>query len=94
MTVEALDLGDILFFFLDDVSISTYCKKVVATTFLTLSALRISLVVLIFLASLALVDRKLLVFVTRCVSGRSVSRLSLSGVFLLLFLKLVPLETP
>ena len=52
------------------------------------------LVVLVFLASLALVGKRLLVLVTRYVSGRSISRFSPSRVLLLFFHKPVPLETP
>ena len=55
--VEAFDLDDIFPFLLDDVGVSTYCKGVMATTFLALLALKISLAILIFLASLTLIGR-------------------------------------
>ena len=47
--------------------------------------------VLIYLISLALVVRKLLMLAIKYVSEKNVSRLSLSRVLLLLFRKLVPL---
>ena len=80
MADEALDLGDFFLVFFDGIGVSTCCKRVVATTIL--SALLVPktslLVVLVLLASLALVGRKLLVLAIRCVSNRSFSRLSLS----------------
>ena len=93
LIVEALDLGDVLFFLFNNISIiSTYCKRVIVTTSLTLLMLKTSLIVLVFLASLALVNRRLLVFAIRYVSGKSVSGLSPFGVFLLLFRRLIPLR--
>lgn len=95
MIVKILNLRNIFQFPLDDIGVSTYCKRVVATTFLALLALKISLlVVLILFISLALVGRRLLVLTTRYVSKKSVSELSSFRVFLLFFCKFIPLETP
>ena len=92
ITFEALDLRDVFLFFFNDVGVSTYCKKAMVTTFLAPLMLRTSLVILVFLTNLALVGGKLLVFATRYVSKRSVSRLSLSKVFVFLFYRSVLLE--
>lgn len=94
--VKKLNLGDIFYFFLDGAdisiySISTRCKKVVAITPSAILTLRIFLV-LVFLTSLALVNRKLLVLTTRRIIRRDVSGLSLFGVFFLLFGRFVPSE--
>ena len=95
MTVEALDLGNIFHFLLDGVDVSTSCRRVITTTSLALSSPKISLlVVLVFLVNLALVGRRLLMLVIRYISKRSISGLNPSGVFLLFFCGLVPLETP
>lgn len=77
MAVEALNLGDVLLFLLDDIGVSTCCKRVMVTTlFLSLTAQKtIFLAVLVFISSLALVDRRLLgVLATRYVSKKGVSR--------------------
>lgn len=91
MTVEALNLEDIFLFLFDSLSMSKYCRRDITIT-LSLAFLvpRTFLVVLVFLASLALVDRRLLVLATRYVSKRNISKLSLSGVLLLLFHRFVP----
>lgn len=90
MIVVVLDLRDIFNFFFDGVDVGTYGKKAIVTTiFLTNSRLRISLV-LVLLTSLALIDRRLLVLATRCINGKSVGELSLSGVFLLFFCGPIP----
>ena len=74
MIDEAFNLGDIFSFLFDGISISTCCKRVITMTLsLILLAPRTSLVVLIFLASLILVRKRLLVLATRYVNGRSVS---------------------
>lgn len=92
MIVVVLDLGNIFNFLFDGVGISTYCWEAVATIILLATlALRTSLV-LVFLASLALVGKKLLVLVTRYVSGRSISGLSLFGVLIFLFCGPIPLK--
>lgn len=52
------------------------------------------LMVLVLLAKLALVFGRLLVLATKHISGKNINRLSLSGVFVLLFHGLVPLGTP
>ena len=70
MTVQAFDLGDIFHFLVDNDSISIRCKRVVTTTFLAFLTPRISLVVLVFLISPALVGKKLLHLATRYFSGR------------------------
>ena len=93
--VEILNLGDIFHFFFDNVGVSTCCKKVIATTFLIPLAPKTSLlVVLVFLASLALVGGILLMLAIRYVSKKCVSEFSFSGVFLLLFHELVPSRIP
>lgn len=95
MTVIALKLGDIFHFFFHNVGLSTYCRRVVVTLFLALLAPKTPLlVVLVLLASLALVDKKLLALAIRYTSGMSVNRLSPSGVFFLLFCGLFPLGAP
>lgn len=93
MTVKAFNLGDIFPFLFDNVSVSICYKEVMAITSLALLMPRTSLVVLVLLASLALVGRRLLVLTTRYISGRNVSELSPSKAFLLLFCKPVLLET-
>ena len=94
MVVEVLDLEDVFLIFLDGIGVSISYRKIVAITiFLAISASKISLV-LVFLARLTLVDGKLLVLVTKCVSRGSVNRLSLFRVLLLLFCRLVFLRTP
>ena len=94
VTIEALDLKDILEFLLDGidyVGINTHYRGVVATTFSTTLISRTSLV-LVFFASLVLVGRRLLVFATKCVNRRGVNRFSPSKVFLLLFCRSIPLK--
>lgn len=95
VTLVVLNLGDIFYYFFDSIGVSIRCRGVMATTtLLDLLAPKTSLlVVLVFLASLALVGGRLLVFATRCINGRNVSGHSLFGVFLLFFCRLVPLET-
>lgn len=93
MTVEALDLRDVFLFFLDNIGISTYYKEIMAMTLsLVFLAPRISLVVLVFLAILTLISRRLLMLVTKFVNKKSVSGLSHYKVVPLLFCQLVPLE--
>ena len=93
MTVEILDLRDIFPFFLDDVGVSTHCKRVMAITPSISLTSKTSLVVLFLFASLALVDRRLLVLATKYISGKSVSGLNLSKVFLFFFCEPVSLRT-
>lgn len=98
VTVEALDLGNIFHFFFDGVGVSTHgvsirCRRVVAITSLVILAPKTSLV-LVFLATVALVGRRLLVLATRRISKRDVSRLNLFKVFFLLLGGLIPLKTP
>ena len=87
-------MEDIFFYFLDDIGINNCYKGVMAATFfLPFIMPRIFLVVLVFYASLTLVDRRLLgVLATKYVSGKSVSGLISSGVFFLLFYKHILLE--
>lgn len=93
MTDITLDLEDIFPFLLDNISVYTYCKEVMATIlFLAPKAPRTFLVVLV-LFWLALVDRRLWVLATRYVNRRSISGFSLFGVFFFLFCRPVPLET-
>ena len=92
--VKALKFRNVFSFLLDDVGISICCRKFVTTTLsLAFLAPKTSLVILVFLASLALVCKRLLILATKYVSRKSVSRLSFSGVFLLLFCKPIPLKT-
>lgn len=93
MAVEALDLGDVSLVFLDGIGVSICCRGVVAITTLLVLVPRTSLV-LVFPARLVLVGGKLLVLTTRYVSKGSDSGLSHSGVFLLLFCRLVSLKAP
>lgn len=93
--VEILDLEDVFPFLLDDISISTYYRKVMATTLslLPTTPKTTSLLILVFFAHLALVDGRLLrMFATIYVSRKGIIRLIPSKVFLLLFCKLVFLE--
>lgn len=90
--VVALDLGEIFYFFLVNVSVSTRYKEAMAMTIHSaILALRTSFI-LILMTSLALVGGRLLILATRCVSERSVSKLSSSNIFLLLFCRLVLLR--
>ena len=91
--VEILDLEDLFAFLLNDVGVSTYCKRVMATNLLTSLVPRTSVVVLVFLASLVLVSKKLLMLTTRYVSKRSVSELRFFRVFFLPLCGCVSLET-
>lgn len=92
--VEVFNLVDVFLFFFDDVSVSTYYRRVIATTlFLALSVPRTSLVVLDFLAILALIGGRLLMLATRYVTERSVSALSSFEVFFFLFHGLLSLKT-
>lgn len=96
MTVEVLDLGDVFPFLLDNVSVSIYCKKVmimIQILFPTFTKTTF-LAILFFFASLVLLGRRLLgVLATKYVSGRAVSRLISSKVFLYLFHRPVTLQT-
>lgn len=95
VTVVVLDLEDIFCFLLYDIGVSSYCKKVMVTVSLTLLALKTSLlVVLILFPSLVLVGGRLLMLATRHVSRKSVSKLSLSGIFFLFFHGLISLGVP
>lgn len=90
----ALDLEDVLSFVFDDISVCTRGRGVMTITFLAILVPKTFFVVLVFLASLALVDGRLLVLAIRYISRKSVRRLNLSEVFLLLFLRLVLSGTP
>ena len=81
---ETFDLGDDSFIFHDGISVSTCCRRLMVTT--TSSAILASktFLILVFLARLALVGKRLSIFTPRCVSRGSISGLSLFGVFLLL----------
>ena len=95
VAIVAFNLEDIFHFLLDNIEIRIRYREIGATT--TPAALFMSkislLVVLVFLASLALVDGRLLVPTTRYVSKKKISGLSLSRVFFLLFCRLVPSGT-
>lgn len=85
--VEVLNLQDIFSFFLDSICISNFLKEVITTTlFLGALAMRTSLVVLVVLASLALVGRRLLLFITRYINEKIISILNLSEDLLLFFI--------
>ena len=87
MAKVALDLEDVFLVIpvlLNDVDICTCCKEVVIATFLATLASK-TFLVLVFLACLALVGRKLLVLATRYISKSSINGLNSSRVFLLLF---------
>lgn len=92
VTIKALNIGDV--FFLNIVGINIYSREVM-TMILSLVPLvpRTSLIFLVFVANLALVVRRLLVFTTNYVSRRSVSEFSSFKVFFLLFCWFVPLGT-
>ena len=76
MIVIVLNLGDIFYLFLDIISVGIYYREaVVFTISSTISVPRTSLK-LVFLASLNLMGRRLLVLTTRCISERSISGLS------------------
>ena len=91
----AFDLGDVFVFhvFFNDLGIYTNCRGVVTAILLATLTLKTTLV-LVFLTSLALLDGRLLVLATRYVNRTSISRLSLLGVFFLLFYRLVPSRRP
>lgn len=96
IVVIIFDLKDIFPFFLNDIGISTYCRRIMAMTlFLSPTTPKTtSLAVLVFFISLILVGRRLLgVLVTRYVSKRGVNELIFSRIFLLFFCRHVPLET-
>lgn len=84
-------MGDIFFFFFDD--IGTYSKKVMTVT-LSLSLMsEILLVILILLASLVPMGGRLLgAFLTKYISKRSVSKLIFFRVLLFFFCELVSLK--
>ena len=94
IVIVAGDLGYIflVFLFLDS-GVDIYYRKIVAATLSAISASRISLV-LVLLIRLVLVGRKLLMLATKCVSKGSISELSSSRVFFLLFCGPVLLRTP
>lgn len=89
MAVKALNLGDVSLVYLDNVGVNTHYKGVVTTTTPSTLAPR-TFLVLVLLIYLVLVDRELLVLSIRYVSRGSVSRLSLSVVFLLFFCGPIP----
>lgn len=94
IVVKIFNLEDIVSLLLNDIGICTYCKEVITTILsLTPSVPRTSLVVLVFLVNLALMDERLLIFVTRFISGSSVSELSFSRFLLLVFCRSFPLGT-
>ena len=92
ITVEALDLEDVLLFLIDNVDVSTCCKKVMATTRLVLLAPKTSLVILVLLANLEVVGRRLM-HAIRCVSKKIISGFSVSGVLFLFVCRPIPLKT-
>lgn len=95
MAKVALNLEDVFSVFsvfFDDVSVCIYCRRVVIVTFLATLTSK-TFLILVFLVSLALVDRRLLVLATRYISRRNVSILSLSSVFFLFLCGLVLLKT-
>lgn len=85
MADVALDLGDIFSFFLDDVSICTYCRRVIAATSSSSLVPRFSMIFLVFFTSLVLVRGRLLVLAFKYVSRRNISEFCLFKVFLLCF---------
>lgn len=89
----AFDLGDVFLFLLDNISIYTCFRGVMAVTSLAPLVLKTFLVVLVFFGSLALVDERLLMFAIGYVNRRSVSGLNLFRVFLFLLYGFVLLET-
>lgn len=95
MTIKTLDLGDIFHFLFNGIGINICCGKVVSITFLALLATKTSLlVILVFFAPLALVNRRLLVFATRYVNERNVNKLSSFENSLFIFCRLILLEIP
>lgn len=92
ITIETFNLKNIFFIFLDGIGISINCKKAMVTTFLTPLTPKKFLVILVFLASLALMGKRLLVFATKYISRRSVSGLNSFGVFSVFFYGFVPLR--
>lgn len=92
MAEVALDLEDVFYFFFNNVGVYTYYSKGVTATLPATSAPKTSLI-LVFFASLALVDRKLLMLATRYVSKKSVNELSFFEVFFLFFCKPVLSKT-
>lgn len=86
-------MGDFFSYFLNDVGI--YYKGVIATNLSLFTTVpRNFLVVLIFFANLALVNRKLLgMLLTKCISKKSVSRFILLKVFFFLFCRFVSLAS-
>lgn len=93
MVVKVLDLEDVFSFFFNDINIDTYYRKVIAITPLALSTPKTFLMVLVFLASLALISGRLLVFATNYVINKNVNRLSLFGVLLFFLCRLISLKT-
>lgn len=87
MTIEAFDLEDDLFFFFEN-NVDTCSRGVVATTlFLSSATLKISLIVLVFLAALVLIGE----LPTMYVNKGKVSRLIYPKILSLDWF--VPLET-
>lgn len=95
MTVVKLDLIDVFPFFLDNIGVSNYCKGVIATTLFLSSTVpkTIFLLVLVFFAGLALVNRRLLeIFTIKYISGKGVNRFIPSRVLLLFLCKHLTFE--
>lgn len=96
ITDIALNLGDIFFFFLDDIGVRTYCRGVIITTlFFSPTAPKTTfLTVLVFFASPALVGKRLLgVLAIKYVSKEGVSGSIPFKDLFVLFYRPVLLET-
>lgn len=93
VTIEVINLEDIFHSFFYGIGISIHYKKVLTTISLAPLVLRISLMVLVLLASLALVGEKLPMLITKYVSGRNINRFGFSEVLLLFFVVLFPQDT-
>lgn len=80
MVVIVLDLEDVFPFFLNDISVSTYCKEAIATT-LSLSPMapRTSLVIMVLFTGLVLIGE----LSTRHINRGGISRLILFRVLFL-----------
>ena len=89
----APDLGDIFLLLFNNVGVYIYYKKVVTMTPLATLALEISLV-LVFLASPALVNRRLFVLTIRYINGKNVSRFNSFEILLFLLLRSFLLGIP
>lgn len=92
--MKTFDVKDIFFFFLKN-NINTYYRGVIAMTlFLSPLIMKTFLVVLVFFASLALIDRRLLgLLSTKYINRGDISGFHLSGVLILLFCRSIPLKT-